>query len=41
MDLFRFREKHTPQTECGPSQKASVAMKCGIVGFYRLGNVTC
>ena len=23
-----FREKHTPQTECGPSQKVSAAMGC-------------
>jgi len=41
MDLFRFREKHTPQTEGGPSQKAGVAMICGVVGFYRLGNFVC
>ena len=36
--LFRFREKHTPQTERGPSQRASAAVKCGVVSFYRLGN---
>ena len=29
MDLFR--EKHTPQTECEPSQKVRVALKYGIV----------
>ena len=34
MDLFRFREKHTPQTECEPSQRSSAAMKCGMVSFY-------
>ena len=28
LDLFRFREKHIPQTECGPLQRASVALKC-------------
>ena len=37
MDLFR--EKHTPQTECGPSQRVSaVALKCGVISFYGLGN---
>ena len=41
MDLFRYREKHIPQTECGPSQKASAALKFGVVRFYRLGNFTC
>ena len=39
MDLFRFREDYTPQTECGPSQRVSVgALKCGMVSFYGLGN---
>ena len=39
MDLFR--EKHTPQTKCGPSQRVSAAArKCGIVSFYGLGNFT-
>ena len=32
-----FREKHTPETECGPSQKVRVASKHGVVSFYRLG----
>ena len=34
-----FREKHTPQTECGPSQRVSaVALKCGVISFYELGS---
>ena len=33
-----FREKHTLQTECGPSQKVRVAPKYGLVNFYGLGN---
>ena len=41
VDLFRFREKHTPQTECGPSQRVSGAVRCGMVSFYRLGNFIC
>ena len=41
VDLFRFREKHTSQTECGPSQRVSTAWKCGLVSFYRLGNFIC
>ena len=41
VDLFRFREKHTLQTECGPSQAMSAAAKCVIVRFYRLGNFIC
>ena len=32
-----FREKHTPQTESGPSQKAGVAPGYGVVSFYRGG----
>ena len=37
MDLFR--EKHTPHTECGPSQRASLAVpKCGVVSYYGLGD---
>ena len=36
MDLFR--EKHTPQTEHGPSQKVRAALKYGMVSFYGLGN---
>ena len=38
MDLFRFREKHTPQAECEPSKRVNVAPKFGVVSFYRLGN---
>ena len=34
--MLRFREKHTPETECVPSQRVGVAAKCGMVGFYRL-----
>ena len=41
MDLFRYREKHTPQAACRPSQRVSVAPKFGEVSFYRLGNFTC
>ena len=36
MDLFR--EKHTPQTECGPSQKVRAALKYGTVSFYEPDN---
>ena len=32
-----FREKHTPQTDCGPSQKSRKAPGYGIVSFYRHG----
>ena len=35
MDLFRFRAKHTPQTESVPPQGASVALKFGVASFYR------
>ena len=38
MDLFR--EEHMLQTEGGPSQRAIVASKCGMVSFYELGNFT-
>ena len=31
------REKHTPQTECGPSQKVRKAPRYGVVSFYRGG----
>ena len=41
VDLFRFKEKHTPQTECGPSQRVNGAVRCGMVSFYRLGNFIC
>jgi len=37
VDLFRYRQKHTPQTEFGPSQRVSAAPKFDVVGFYRLG----
>ena len=37
-DLLRIREKHAPQTECRPSQRASVALKRGLGSFYGLGN---
>ena len=36
--LILFREKHTPKTEGGPSQKVSVALKCGVVSFYGMDN---
>ena len=36
MDLFR--EKHTPQTECGSSEKTGTALNYGMVSFYGLGN---
>ena len=39
LEVGLFREKHTPQIECGPSQRASmVALKCGVVSFNGLGN---
>ena len=41
MDLFRYRERHSPQTECGPLQRASAAVKFGVVSSYRLGNFIC
>ena len=32
-------EKHSPQTECEPLQRAStMAWKSGVVSFYGLGN---
>ena len=34
-----FREKHYLQTVCEPSQRVSaVALKCGVVSYYGLGN---
>ena len=36
-----LRDKRIPQTDCGPSQKASAALKFGVVRFCRLGNFTC
>ena len=41
MGLFRFNKKHTPQAECGPFQRVSVAVKWGMVSFYGLGNFIC
>ena len=41
MGLFRFREKHTAQTNCGPSQRVNAALKFGVVSFYRLENLIC
>ena len=41
VDLFRFREKCAPQTECGPLQRVNVALKCGVVSLCRLGNFVC
>ena len=32
-----FRELHTPQTECGPSQKVREAPGYGAVSFHRGG----
>ena len=34
MDLFTFREKHPPQTECAPSQRVSATAKYGMVSLY-------
>ena len=36
MDLFR--EKHTPQTEYGPSQKARGTPEYGVVSVIGLGD---
>ena len=33
MDLFRYRQKHTPQTEFGPSQRVSAAPKFDVLVF--------
>ena len=34
MDLFRYSEKHSPQTECGPSQITSAAQNLSwLVGW--------
>ena len=35
-DMDLFREKHTPQAECRPSQKERAALKYGRVSFYGL-----
>ena len=37
IDKKWIREKNTPQTECGPSQKARVAAGYRVVSFYRGG----
>ena len=39
MDLFRFREKYTPQTECGPSQRACAVQN--VVWLAFIGWVFC
>ena len=39
--IYSDSEKHTPQAKCVPSQRVSVAAKCGVVSFYRLGNFIC
>ena len=32
--VYLFEEKHIPQTECGPSQRVSLAAaECGVVSF--------
>ena len=33
MDLFR--EKHTPQTQCGPSEEARETPEYEVISFYR------
>ena len=35
MDVFR--EKYTPQRDCGPSQKVRAPPRYGVVSFYRAG----
>ena len=35
LEVDLFREKHTPQTECGPSQRVRKAPGYGVVSFYR------
>ena len=41
--IYSDTEKHTPQTECGPSQRVSAAAaKCGMFSiFNRLDNFIC
>ena len=42
MDLFRFRETHTPpQTDSGPLQSVRAAVKGGVLSFYGLNNFIC
>lgn len=33
MDLFRFSEKHSPQMECGPLQRASAALFTSLICY--------
>ena len=34
--------KHSPPTECGPSQRVNAsAVNCSMVSFYRLGVFIC
>ena len=40
MGLFRFRERHPLQRECGPWQRASADTKRAVVSFNGLG-VSC
>ena len=37
VDLFRFREKHAAQSECGPSQKASVQQSWDVAWLVFTG----
>ena len=43
MDLFRYREKHTPADRgcVDHQQRVNAATKFGVVSFYRLGNFIC
>ena len=45
MDLFRYRDKHTliePSTDRARAiAKGECGAKCGMVSFYRLGNLIC
>ena len=40
VDLLRLRGS-TPHRQCRPSQRVSVALRCGGVSFYRLSNFIC
>ena len=37
--MWIFSEKHTTQTECGPLQRVSVALKCGVFIIHGLGDI--
>ena len=37
--IYSDSERSTLHRQCGPSQRANVAVKCGMVSFYRLGNL--